>query len=85
VIQKDQTLEPYLDGLGFTISARNQAKEVLPWLRKKDGEKEKVLSKALALAADAYPGINRPAAPKVSVADLLAAASGAKLAVSNLK
>jgi hypothetical protein len=85
VIQKDKTLEPYLDGLGFAIAARGQAKDVLPWLRKKDGQKEKALSKALALATEAYPGIKRPASPKVPVADLLAAASGAKLAVSNLK
>ncbi len=85
VIQKDQTLEPYLDGLGFAIAARGQAKDVLPWLRKKDVQKEKALSKALTLAAQAYPGIRRPASPKVPVADLLAAASGAKLAVSNLK
>jgi hypothetical protein len=85
VVQKDQALEPYLDGLGFAIAARSQAKDVLPWLRKKDAQKEKAFRNALALATEAYPGLKRPAAPKVPAADLLAAASGAKLAVSNLK
>lgn len=85
VIQKDKSLEPYLDGLGFAIAARGQAKDILPWLRKLDAQKEKALSKALALTADAFPGIKRPEKPKVPVSDLLAAASGAKLAVSNLK
>lgn len=85
VIQKDKTLEPYLDGLGFAIAARGQAKDILPWLRKLDARKEKALSKALTLAADAYPGIKRPEKSKVQLPDLLVAASGAKLAVSNLK
>lgn len=87
VVQKDKeaSLEAYLDGLGFAIAARMQARDVLPWLRKLDGQKEKALSKALALTANAYPGIKRPASAAVSVPDLLAAASGAKLAVSNLK
>jgi hypothetical protein len=85
VVQKDQNLEAYLDGLGFAIAARSQAKDVLPWLRKKDGQKEKTLTKALTLATEAFPGVKRPVSPKVPVSDLLAAASGAKLAVSNLK
>jgi len=85
VVQKDAaSLEPYLDGLGFAISARNEARAVLPWLRKVDAQKEKALSKALAMTAEVYPGIKRPSAAKVSVPDLLAAASGAKLAVSGL-
>lgn len=85
VLQKDQSLEAYLDGLGFAIAARSQAKPVLAWLRKVDGQKEKALRKALALADKAYPGIKRKTSPKVSVPDFLAAASGAKLAVSGLK
>lgn len=85
VIQKDKTLEPYLDGLGFTIAAQGQAKDILPWLRKVDAQKEKALSKAVALASQAYPGIKRPDASKVPLPDLLVAASGAKLAVSNLR
>lgn len=85
VIQKDQNLEAYLDGLGFAIAARAQAKDILPWLRKVDPQKEKALKNALSLAEKAYPGIKRPASSKVQLPDLLAAASGAKLAVSGLK
>jgi hypothetical protein len=85
VVQTDKNLEPYLDGLGFAIAARSQAKGILPWLRKIDPEKEKALSKAVTLANAAYPGVKRPASPKVAVPELLAAASGAKLAVSGLK
>jgi hypothetical protein len=54
-------------------------------LRTLDGHKEKALSKALALTADASPGIRRPEKPNVPASDLLAAASGTKLAGSNLK
>ena len=85
VIQKDQSLEPYLDGLGFAIAARSQAKDILPWLRKLDAQKEKTVNRALALTAQAFPGIERLDVAKVPVSELLAAASGAKLAVSNLK
>ncbi len=84
VVQKDDGLEAYLDGLGFAIAARNEAKSVLPWLRKQDPEKEKALEKVLTLAERAYPGIKRAPKDKVSEADILAAASAAKLAVSNL-
>lgn len=45
VIQKDQSLEPYLDGLGFAIAARSQAKDILPWLRKLDAQKEKAVNR----------------------------------------
>lgn len=83
--QKDSGLEAYLDGLGFAVAAKEQAAQVLPWLRKIDRRKAEALSKALALTAKAYPGIKRPASPKVGLPDLLAAASGARLAVSGLK
>jgi len=84
VVQKDDSLEAWLDGLGFAIAARNEAKSLLPWLRKQDRKKEQAVQKALTLAGQAYPGIKRAAKGKVTEADLLAAASGAKLAVSNL-
>jgi hypothetical protein len=84
VVQKDDSLEAYLDGLGFAIAARNEAKTVLPWLRKLDPRKEQALQQALKLAGQAYPGIKRAAKGKVSEAELLAAASRAKLAVSGL-
>jgi hypothetical protein len=83
--RKDDSLEPYLDGLGFAIAAREQSKDILPWLRKIDPRKEKALARGVTLAAQAYPGIKRPDQSKVGLPDLLAAASGAKLAVSGLK
>lgn len=85
VVQKDSNLEAYLDGLGFAMAARDQARTVLPWLHKLDGKKEKTFRQALALTGQAFPGIKRPAKSKVTEADLLAAASGAKLAVSGLQ
>lgn len=83
--RKDDSLEPYLDGLGFAIAAREQSKGILSWLRKVDPRKEKALARGVALAAQAYPGIKRPDQSKVALPDFLAAASGAKLAVSGLK
>jgi hypothetical protein len=85
VVQKDPNLEAYLDGLGFAIAARDQAKSVLPWLHKRDAKKEKAVRQALALTEQAFPGIKRPEKSKVTEADLLSAASGAKLAVSGLQ
>jgi hypothetical protein len=46
--------------LGFAIAARSQAKDILPWLRKLDAQKEKTVNRALALTAQAFPGIGRP-------------------------
>lgn len=85
VVQKDNNLEAYLDGLGFAVAARDQAKTVLPWLRRIDAKKEKAFQQALTLASQAYPGIKRPAKSKVSEGALLSAASAAKLAVSGLQ
>jgi hypothetical protein len=83
--RKDDSLEPYLDGLGFAIAAREQSKDILPWLRKIDPRKAKALARGVTLAAQAYPGIKRPDQSKVALSDFLAAASGTKLAVSSLK
>jgi hypothetical protein len=58
---------------------------VLPWLRKQDAKKAAAMEKALALTARAYPGLKRPAPKAVDQGEFLAAASGVKLAVSNLK
>lgn len=75
--------ETYLDGLGFTLSARAEARTVLPWLEKQAPGKVAALRKALDFANRAYPGIERPAA-KVDVGQFLSAASEARLAVSRL-
>ena len=85
VVQKDSNLEAYLDGLGFAMAARDQASTVLPWLHKLDAKKERAFQRALALTGQAFPGIKRPEKSKVTEADLLSAASGAKLAVSGLQ
>jgi hypothetical protein len=84
VVQKDPNLEAYLDGLGFAMAARVQAKDALPYLKKTDPKKAAALQRALVLAEQAYPGIKRPEKPKVSAGDLQSAASAAKLAVSSL-
>ncbi len=83
--QKDGNLEAYLDGLGFAMAARSLARDVSPWLRKADPAKVAAVEKSLALTARAYPGIERPTAARVEQGELLAAASGARLAVSGLK
>ena len=78
-------LEPYLDGLGFAMAAKDQAGAILPWLNRQDANKARAVQDAIAKLGQAYPGIARPEKPKVTEADLLSAASAAKLAVSNLK
>jgi hypothetical protein len=84
--EKDKTnLEPYLDGLGFAMAAKEQAGPVLPWLNRQDAKKARAVQDAIAKLSQAYPGLARPEKPKVTAADLLAAASAAKLAVSGLK
>lgn len=85
IIQKDNTLEPYLDGLGFAIAARREASAVLPSLRKSDKHAADALSNALKLLQNVYPGIKRPAKASVSEAQLLVAASRARLAVSTYR
>jgi hypothetical protein len=80
-----KALEPYLDGLGFAIAARKEADKLLPGLRKADRKKAAAFETALKLAGQAYPGIRKPSPPKVQPGQLLAAASSAKLAVSNWK
>lgn len=82
VALKDKTLEPYLDGLGFAIAVRREAAPVLASLRTTDKRAEATLRDALKAVQRAYPGIKRPANGAVSEAELLVAASRARLAVS---
>lgn len=79
---EDKGLEAYLDGLGFAIAADREAKTVLPSLRKSDNDAEAALANALKLVQRAYPGLQQSAKDNVSEADLLVAASRARLAVS---
>jgi hypothetical protein len=83
--QKDNNLEVYLDGLGFAMAARAQARSVLGYLKAVDRKKEAAMRQALALVGQAYPGLNRPAEPKVKPTDLQVAASTTKLAMSSLQ
>lgn len=86
VSEKDKAnIEPYLDGLGFRLAAVELARPIMPWLNKKDAKKARALQDAIAKLGKAYPGIARPDKPKVTEADLLTAASAAKLAVSGLR
>jgi hypothetical protein len=85
VSMNDKALEPYLDGLGFAVAARKEADKILPRLRRADKKQAETIGAALRLAELAYPGIQRPASGKVQAGQFLAAASAAKLAVSNLK
>ncbi|MDQ8730791.1 hypothetical protein [Bradyrhizobium sp. LHD-71] len=82
VAQKDKGLEAYLDGLGFAIAARREAKPALESLRSSDKQAAATLANALQLLQRAYPGLKRPTKGDVSEADLLAAASRSRLAVS---
>lgn len=85
VVLKDSNLETYLDGLGFAVTARMQADAFLPALRKQNPKAAASFDAALKFAAAAYPGINRPAAPKVPPGEFLAAASAAGIAANDVK
>ena len=82
IIQKDNTLEPYLDGLGFAIAARREAAPALKSLRQTNKPAAAAIEKALGLLQRVYPGIKRPKKEAVSESELLVAASRARLAVS---
>ena len=81
-IQKDDTLEPYLDGLGFAIAARREAAPVLKALQQSNKPAAAAIEKALGLLERAYPGIKRPEKTAVAESELLVAASRARLAVA---
>ena len=76
----DKTLEPYLDGLGFSTAAKIESEKLLPALRKSDKKAAVAIESALKFAKAAYPGIERPK-KKVEPGKFLAAASSAQLAV----
>lgn len=82
VAVKDPTLEPFLDGLGFTIAAKRAAAPMLASLRKSDQRVAAALESALKLAQRAYPGVKRPTRNVVPESEFLVAASRARLAVS---
>jgi hypothetical protein len=84
VALKDPTLEPYLDGLGFAIAARREAKSVTAMLRT-DKKAEAAVQAALKLVQQAYPGAKRPSKGAVSESQLLVAATRARLAVSSYR
>ena len=77
-----QTVETYLDGLGFAMAAARDAPKVLRWLRQRDQKKAAAVESALKLASTAYPGVKRGS--RVPNGRFLAATSAAQLAVSNL-
>lgn len=83
VALKDTQLEPYLDGLGFALSAKMQTAEILTELAKANSDAAKALQVALELAGQAYPGIKRSG--KADLPKFLAAASRARIAVANLR
>lgn len=85
VALKDPTLEPYLDGLGFAIAARREAKSVAATLRTTDKKAEAAIQNALKLVQQAYPGATRPSKGAVSESQLLVAATRARLAVSSYR
>lgn len=80
--KKDATLETYLDGLGFSLAAQAQSRELLPQVEKADPAIAKAIRDALTLVAAAYPGLKRTGTAEA--APLLAAASTARIAVSRL-
>ena len=80
----DKALEPYLDGLGFSIAARKEAETILPALKKADKKAGTAIEVALKLANTAYPGMRRKDS-KADTGRFRAAASAAQLAVSGLR
>jgi hypothetical protein len=76
--------ESYLDGLGFTLAAQAEARDVMPWIRKQAPKVAAGLDKTLKFAAKAYPGIKRPKGRPVDPDKFLSAASEAHVAVSQL-
>ena len=82
IIQKDDTLEPYLDGLGFAIAARREAAPALKSLEQTNKPAAAAIEKVLGLLERAYPGIKRPEKTAVAESELLVAASRARLAVA---
>jgi len=84
VALKDKDLEPYLDGLGFSLAARTEAPKLLAWLRRIDKSKAEAFTAALALSKAAFPGIHRPDT-KIATDKFLAAAEACVAAVANLK
>lgn len=80
----EQRLEPYLDGLGFSLAAQHRATPLLASLQTTDKEAADALRAVLTIAGDAYPAAERPSAFAIEAGKFLAAASRAKIAVSRL-
>lgn len=77
-----QDYEPYLDGFGYFAAARERARELAPKLSAEHAEAHAAVNEALAVLADAYSGIRRPAAAAVPAGDVLAVVSKALLALT---
>jgi hypothetical protein len=79
----EKELEPYLEGYGFLLAARAEARRIAPWLRARDSQAADALQAALELGNKAYPGVKRPPTLIPSSA-FVSAASAAKLAMAKV-
>ena len=75
--------EPYLDGYGFYVVARNMFADAESAILAADPEAAAAISQALDLMADAYPTATRPDALDKDISAITVAASNVILAVSN--
>lgn len=76
--------EPYLDGVGLYLVARERANRDLAAIEKRSADAGKAVRDMLGLLEKAYPGAKRPAKPGAEMADMLLALSRAELALSSL-
>lgn len=81
--RKSSEEEPYLDGLGLYLVAKQRADRQLKAIAAKSPEAEKKVTAALDALAKAYPGA-KPPTTKPAMPDMLAAVSAAQLALSGL-
>lgn len=75
--------EPYLDGLGLYLVAKQRADRQLKTIAAKNPDAAKKVTAALNALAKAYPGA-KPPKTKAAMPDMLGAVSAAQLALSGL-
>lgn len=81
--QKSDEDEPYLDGLGLHLVAKQRADRLMKEIRARSPQTADKVAAALASLDKAYPGATPPKG-KPAMPDMLAAVSAAQLALSGL-
>ena len=81
--RRNVAAEPYLDGLGLYLVAKQRADRQLKTIAAKNPDAAKKVTAALNALAKAYPGA-KPPKTKAAMPDMLGAVSAAQLALSGL-